>query len=37
MFTFAFGTFVGAFIGWAIPQPLWAKALQAKVLEWLRP
>jgi hypothetical protein len=27
---------VGAFIGWSFPQPLWAKMLQEKVLEFVK-
>lgn len=28
----AFWILVGAFIGWNLPQPFWAKALQAKIV-----
>lgn len=34
MFSVAVGLFVGAFIGWTVPQPQWAKDLQAKVKGW---
>jgi hypothetical protein len=27
-----FWILIGAFIGWHVPQPLWAKALQEKAL-----
>lgn len=27
---------IGAFIGWNLPQPEWAKTLQAKVLSYIR-
>jgi hypothetical protein len=30
MFALAIGVVVGAFIGWTVPQPAWAVALQAK-------
>ncbi len=33
---FLFWILVGAFIGWAFPQPEWAKQLQEKVLGWLK-
>jgi len=33
---FIFWILVGAFIGWAMPQPEWAKELQEKVLGWLK-
>lgn len=25
---------VGAFLGWNLPQPFWAKVVQAKVTDW---
>jgi len=25
---------VGAFVGWNLPQPFWAKAIQSKVQAW---
>ena len=27
---------VGAFIGWNLPQPAWAKSLQEKVIAWIK-
>lgn len=27
---------VGAFIGWSIPQPSWAKVIQEKVITWVK-
>ena len=36
MVSFLFGAFVGAFIGWNLPQPTWAADLQAKVLAYLK-
>lgn len=27
---------IGAFIGWSFPQPMWAKVLQAKVVEMFK-
>lgn len=29
------GIAIGAFIGWYVPQPQWAKNVQAKVKSWL--
>lgn len=34
MFTFLLGVAVGAFVGWSVPQPQWAKDLQVKVKSW---
>lgn len=34
MLTFALGALAGAFIGWAVPQPLWAANVAAKVKAW---
>ena len=31
MITFLFGVAVGAFVGWNLPQPQWAKDIQAKI------
>lgn len=28
------GIVIGAFIGWSVPQPQWAKDVQAKVKSW---
>ena len=36
MVTFLVGAFVGAFIGWNLPQPAWAADLQRKVTEFLK-
>lgn len=30
------GIAVGVFIGWNLPQPSWAVAAQAKVVEWVK-
>lgn len=30
MLVFLVGVFVGAFVGWNLPQPQWAKDVQAK-------
>lgn len=27
---------VGAFIGWHIPEPFWAKVVKEKVLSWFK-
>lgn len=27
---------VGAFVGWHVPQPVWAKAIQDKVMSWFK-
>ena len=27
---------VGAFIGWNLPQPAWAKSMQAKIVDFVR-
>jgi hypothetical protein len=32
MFSFVIGLIVGAFIGWNIPQPKFAKELQEKII-----
>ena len=32
MLEIIFWVAVGAFIGWSVPQPLWAQALQAKIV-----
>ena len=31
MVVFAVGVFVGAFVGWNLPQPDWAKQIQEKI------
>jgi len=31
MLSTAFWVIIGMFIGWNLPQPAWAKALQAKI------
>lgn len=36
MFNALLFTLVGAFIGWATPQPQWAKDLQTKVSGWIK-
>lgn len=33
---FLFWVAVGAFIGWAFPQPEWAKKLQEKLVAWVK-
>jgi hypothetical protein len=33
---FLFWIALGAFIGWAIPQPQWAADLQEKIVGWLK-
>lgn len=35
MFTAIVAT-VAAFVAWNLPQPQWAKSLQAKVLAWFK-
>jgi hypothetical protein len=32
---FLFWIAVGAFIGWAFPQPQWAKNIQETIVSWL--
>lgn len=27
---------VGAFVGWSVPQPAWAKAMHDKVMGWFK-
>ncbi len=34
MIIFGVGVFVGAFVGWNLPQPAWAKDIQDKVTNW---
>ncbi len=31
-----FWILIGAFIGWNLPQPFWAKYVQEKVQDWLK-
>jgi len=34
MVTFLVGAFAGAFVGWNLPQPDWAKRVQETVKGW---
>lgn len=34
MIVFGVGVLVGAFVGWNLPQPTWAKDIQDKVTNW---
>lgn len=36
MFDTLFWVAVGAFIGWNLPQPFWAKMIQEKILSMVR-
>jgi len=35
MFTLFAGVVLGAFIGWTVPQPQWAKNIQVRVTSWI--
>lgn len=35
MFDIAVGILIGAFIGWHIPEPMWAKIVKQKIKDWL--
>lgn len=35
MLDFLIGVLVGAFIGWNLPQPTWAKSIQEKIQSML--
>lgn len=34
MFSFLVGAVLGSFVAWSVPQPQWAKNVQAKVASW---
>jgi len=35
MFDIAVGILIGAFIGWHVPEPFWAKVAKKKIKDWL--
>lgn len=35
MIAFIIGFLIGAFVGWNVSQPAWAKEVQTKISEWL--
>jgi len=35
VFEIAIGVLIGAFIGWHIPEPEWAKQVKQKIKDWL--
>lgn len=36
MLSFIIGLLLGAFIGWNLPQPQWAKNLQSKFMTYIK-
>lgn len=34
--TFLAGVVIGAFVGWNLPQPSWAKAIQDKITDFVK-
>lgn len=35
MFDLALGILIGAFIGWHIPEPVWARVVKQRIRAWL--